>query len=1147
MNDKPLLVPITLNVLLLGNPGIEKTLSAAAFQYRLLGKDCLFGNEIMAGEFSTVQEYPGAHLQWILPDALLHGVQGEDGELSFPEVPNRWYIVRMRTNGGLVESRAWLVRSDVISAEKEGRTSEGMGKTALPALAYDDKKGYWVPAGDEGAYYHFIGDVVSAEDEMKEKDSVEKLSAVGMGDHLFSAMYPNSKTVFGFYDSMKNIQTGTFTYLVCGYYAREESDPFYGNETMSGDNNLMGWTWKGAEKPRCMLCHGAVSKVEWMGREHCYQSQESLKGDLVLAATSAEALSAYIQEKMPEAEGIERILYALQSGLIPELDNENLTDRIISMEDKLHQRSFQYVAGGERMNIKKCSEKSDELTISLSRESRQRFIGLKDKLKKLNRAARTRADLEERAYLLWCKYIKELNDFSFDGTPVWEAELEEALNALSSAEQTISDSSREIKTESEELDRELEKTGLRLSLEQEDFFVRPTAPAIMFVQKDEERTYQQGFQSDEDGTLRCRTEAIGRIEAVLEGEKIPLEFADLERHVMPVDGIALPDFVKPIFIETILLGQDFSDFLAERLLDKAGSLNPAKDMEKARQAVEEARNGEDNAPSMLALRQWSMPWHPLLLEWRMKATSPCGSTDETALDYYTLGDIDLEPAETGKPAQRSLDIHGKTLLTPHAPMHLKKAVEELKDTYQEGSVDYGKLEAICSRLESRQILSQQLEGFTETFRGVQYSASLPILPLPEKEDTGRYAARVQQILTGIHPMPYDGLPEDYFMAVQGGYIEPSKLRLIDSFGQYRDISLDDGSLIFGESMRAEEKDRAVLPARFLNGVRLNWEWISAEDNTAEAVNEDTSPVLGFILCDYLNMDMQIYDADGVFLGWLYPGTDGSAAWKENPWKTAEEQEKGLKPKLKALLDSMKEWSAHQLEMLLSEIDRYFSSKIQEKHALSGVENLIAIVGGSLEVEQYGLPVEFWGGERNNSHKYEWGEFTIRIGDMRKNQDGVIGFFEDSKDQENRFQRLHLCRAVQNDLEEGKVLLFNNELRFSLRDFAEDGMQKFVFFLDPYKELTVRTGILPVKELRLNAELYEKQTQKIQPYILAAPVITSMQQTALPISRLKGKQLSYVETAADGRKIVQELQGTSAETLTEDSHRITEGYLTWKET
>lgn len=83
--SKTLYVPVMLDVLLVGDE--DRGYADVDYDYSLLDEETLFGDMISNRGFGEKKQLAGAHLQWTMPDALLHGVKQEDGSISFPTPP----------------------------------------------------------------------------------------------------------------------------------------------------------------------------------------------------------------------------------------------------------------------------------------------------------------------------------------------------------------------------------------------------------------------------------------------------------------------------------------------------------------------------------------------------------------------------------------------------------------------------------------------------------------------------------------------------------------------------------------------------------------------------------------------------------------------------------------------------------------------------------------------------------------------------------------------------------------------------------------------------------------------------------------------------------------------------------------------------
>ena len=133
MKQNPLYVPVELNVLLLGKSETERPLRDVFPKYDRLGENGLFGDDITNDNPVFRWGKPGAHLHWLMPDALLRGCQREDGEMEFPELPNRWIVIRLSSEGDHIRRKAWIIQSDKLSPPGEDRQKTEWKRARLPA------------------------------------------------------------------------------------------------------------------------------------------------------------------------------------------------------------------------------------------------------------------------------------------------------------------------------------------------------------------------------------------------------------------------------------------------------------------------------------------------------------------------------------------------------------------------------------------------------------------------------------------------------------------------------------------------------------------------------------------------------------------------------------------------------------------------------------------------------------------------------------------------------------------------------------------------------------------------------------------------------------------------------------------------------
>lgn len=1042
MMKNPLLVPVELRVMLAGRRERETMVADIAPHYERLAPDSLFGDDITNDNLVMTSEHPGAHLHWLIPDALLRGIQDENGDLEFPVLPNRWIVTRMWTQGDQIRRRVWMVQSDKVSFDSDGiRTVEGMEKTPIPCLAYNDAERIWEPAGENGSFYARLGDAEVYGEEKDPRQTLDRLTAVGMGDHMFAALYPLCRTVFGFYDPMEEGE-GVYTYQVCGFYQNPAEDPLSDPVRLEETASEFGWVWdKGEGTPDGMLCHGAVYGVSWQGEEKQYIDVSAVQAEVAVANTSAEALAAFFQKKLPHITGLERMLNALQCGVLEELDSEDLDDGLIDLEDKLHEREFELLRAGEDYQ---------------GRSS-------------LNEIRGKRKDCGKEVYLYWHKYMKSINSpFGSDEAGQFREKLEESLDYWD-----------KLKLQEEEEEQRMAdlKKDREILPAPEDPFYQPGAPVVLIADTGTVRTYRHGFQSERDGSLPCRLYPVGKLEIPWEMCTLSVEAEDLLGQMDQVKR-PVPEMVERLCCETLLLDQNAALFLASAALQKTGEAGDEEERQELAAQILNLQKAVKGAPFAISRQLWKQPWNPIVLDWQARfVPARKGAGREDTFRHFKLGTIDLEMADQ-EFGGKALPLGGQTFLTPHAGFVLGEALKKLLECCDPSSKEYQEVQEFAEEVRERQILSQKLTGFQETLQGLKYRAFLPVLAGDAKEER-ELAGRVGKVLEDVYPVSEQGLDDDAYLPLRGGELRLESLRLIDEFGQCRQMVMPE-KVIIAESLKNQETQSAVLPPRFPGGVRVKFDWICEDKD----LDQNAASVCGFVLGNILEQNLQIYDREGVFLGWLQD-TDRGVQWRVRPGELGRLTQEMPEGMLGAFVEKVLTWNRALFAKLLKQIDTFFT----EKPVLNGAPETFHLAGGCFalatarcSVEEYGLRKKFWGGSEVKENGYERAAFKLRVGDPRRNKDGVIGFF-----------------SVDIDEKPDLFAFGGEELTLSL----EDSERMLLVLLDPCRKVTIRTGFLPVYEVGLPAQLYRNQAERLKLCLSMWPVLTEVEGARVMIQEKYG--------------------------------------------
>ena len=221
--NRRLLVPMNLEALVVG-----KNVSGSRWVdlkpgFSKFSRNRFLGQYLEYEPFSSTVpnlHAPGIHLHWALPDGSTHSAKEATGEWRFPQIPNRWVIVRLWDQGkGTkvdLQTKAWVLESDAITDDDSA--------TSFPRPQAGDPYRYEVvQVGKRFELNQWSGEPASPP-----PDASVRLTALGYGDPAFGAYYPASKTVLGFHDKdLDALQNTPLAYFVAGWYSSPSKDPLH--------------------------------------------------------------------------------------------------------------------------------------------------------------------------------------------------------------------------------------------------------------------------------------------------------------------------------------------------------------------------------------------------------------------------------------------------------------------------------------------------------------------------------------------------------------------------------------------------------------------------------------------------------------------------------------------------------------------------------------------------------------------------------------------------------------------------------------------------------------------------------------------------------------------------------------------------------
>ncbi len=745
----------------------------------------------------------GIHLHWWLPDAFGHVDAGEEA----PPMPDRWLVQRLRHREGDVPAEiravdAWLVESDYVWPDEA---------SAGQAVAFFDatrpglvaRRGRVTPLG--GLQAAPAGAAASE----------HRPTALGPGTPEFAAHYPACRSLLGFHDTFPGNNEGgdwRLTYLVTGWFSRPEDDPLQGaGEGASLVARLEALQWAAATDVvhRRVLCHGAAIGVHWNAAAAPVPGMGGGKIDLAIADTAVDGLAALLAKR--GADVAAPWLASLQYGL---LDGHADADDAAAV---LQRHRFERLPGEDRYTIAKVDVPS----------ARENMLASND-LAALSGVA--------------------------GGTGTAEPltrELERALHGLNALARREARRQRLVAKRKQDLyatwarwadDQLKQRTPAGTSLES-DGVLRARDGVV---------AAQAGLAAVHQRRVECETRLRATLEQRYPGRALETSTtAPFYRRATPVLVAAGADLGArnchvPAHERTPLRCRTphlvLTHYTAER---PAPAQELARDhwppprlhqdlLIEARHCGTNEELPKERAPDERALTHWAAnPWRPLFLLWSVRWPGAPGDA-----------------------------WRGVALLSPHPDALLRQRLAS----------DDKKLESVRAEAGKLGVVAQSLSGFHEALHGLQQGLQLPPLD-PAVARTGAARDRAPfdavfgpnlELLDHAHMhSPWSKAPAE---GAQGGTLEFLSLRVIDAFGQSRDLlagrNAADGYIV-PWGWQPPEAATVHLPPRWVQPARLDFRWRSNERG-----HPGGSPICGWIFANYLDGSLMVCDAAGKLQGAL---------------------------------------------------------------------------------------------------------------------------------------------------------------------------------------------------------------------------------------------------------------------------------------
>ena len=1027
-----------------------QTLNPNYKQKKTLGKDL---------NPQTVGLPKGIHLHFILPSALKHGFEDKANKaINYPHVPDKFIVTRIYFKEGKIVNDCNIVDSNFIT-----KKIDEYGRRIIIPYTEGQNTREWRYIGRQ---YSGFDAPPTLDTEYKEDHYNEGLYAIGPGDPIFNAYYPNCQSVFGYYDDLKNVpDKAILTYSVIGYYSEKKWDDIANDlenhrDTPDYLKDTYKLTIEDGKDCNSFLLFGEVCNID---RNVNYN-----KGivNLGVGRTSAEALSAIIMGINPEIDKNkinERTLTMLQYDMSSEIDQ---VDGNFKIDDGIHAHGFTTKEPLEieyDVLIDKDTVFKDPLDILRD------YTLLCQMQREFGNSRRTLEFKKNALYYLWEMYMN-------NNTEDLAKKIDEGIDDITEFRMNCQKNKEDIDKLYDKLKEKISKATSdsdkkpKIDKTSAKPFYYPKDPALMLFGEGMKRTFTFGEDGcKEDETLFCLNSPLSCKSSEL-----------IKKLLNKTNFISVPDSEEYLnfLVMTVLLDKKTCDELSKIGMDT----KIIDDRDKPYSSKHYATNpivNENPDDEVILLMEWGTNF------FKNNETSSAISSlfDYGNTDYTYYGN---------KKNDAPTPCSGKAVLTPHGVYYFSKKIEKyIQSPAKKGPDQPDKkiLKEIADRMKDLPALSQNLGGFTIRLDSLKYAFQLPMVNNPSNENkqtTGILNEKTQDVYNCLYPQNksfYEPNPERLaviedrentnLIPLREGFLDLNQLSIISTFGHKRDIFKDIGSKYISECMQPEQNGCGHLPLALTTPARLTSHFISAtkDPKTNEPIPScslpGSSPIIGIIMPDMLNRNLDIFDNNGELLGVIkrkYINCSGKKIAIGSFMQITDKDIGKKYPRIESFIKLLTDESQKERRYYFTELMNVIDQKLN--NTIPMCQNDF-IFGRALVLAEISIELEFYGGTEYSKNPDNFNvsddkglraqPFTVKIGDINRVTDGVIcGFYGKNTEFEKGFAA------------SGYNTKDNQCLNAEPPKVSGTSPAKVTLLLDPSMKVTLSTGFLPIEQIQINA-------------------------------------------------------------------------------
>ncbi len=561
---------------------------------------------------------------------------------------------------------------------------------------------------------------------------------------------------------------------------------------------------------------------------------------------------------------------------------------------------------------------------------------------------------------------------------------------------------------------------------------------------------------------------------------------------------AIPKEVMDLWVETLLLDQSCARLIATIFFNLSGVANPTneqvnplanqirmqqtviwndpKTFECHVQSLADVAKFKGVIPSEVGVAYRRVqPWSPIYMDWSIR-WRPAVLNDAQGFDSWKLGDIDYEwMGNRITPIQSFQPFSGRAILNANTARVIQDKFETftLDSNYESSRIPYyvkEDLKIVAKKISKIDMLTQSMSGLMKQLTTMlisinTYPTEPSIVSLLDNSNSN-----FRPVTGGrntVNPQPFFPIP--------AGHFEVMDIWVIDSFGQILrggqqspipDIYWSESVTTYSPAYTGDTKNFGQLQPRLAQPSKVRLNLLQSDNDKIKSNSSDlTSPICGWVMPNRLDNSLMIFNEQGENMGAVIKvgqeirdgqtGRGYSIRWDAVPGSNAA---LGAPPVLDN--DHLQAFVTRLLATApdgSGAYDDFMTSIDDSLWTMGNVGNQngnlsillgrpLAVVRAEIDLSLSGMPLfnQSWNEtgkyyNQNGIYKLTLPDFcnvpfTVRVGDINVETNGVLGYFE--ADNYDTFYAVH---GVSGQTMRANEMLYNaNVPNTNLIDLIDDG-------------------------------------------------------------------------------------------------------------